>query len=140
MFMTCERVIVLKFHFKYADVKTRHVLLLLAFSWIPPVIYVIVAILYDVKQETCLIVNTITVLIAGVVLGISNAIVYNIAKKHEIFLNKNSSGDRPLKKKSKTLKASFVCLAVVSSFILLWAPYVVHNILWLASVVVNEGK
>ena len=42
--------------------------------------------------------------------------------------NKNTT------KAVRRLKASFICFAVTGSFFVLWAPYLVHNLILLTSV------
>ena len=88
------------------------------------------------------IVHTIMIAIATIVLTVSNMMVYVVAKQHRHFVRRNSYLQYSKeKKKSKSLKASYFCLAVVLNFIVFWAPHGVHDIIELSSSVhrnVNE--
>ena len=73
---------------------------------------------------------------AAVILTSSNIIVYHGAAKHDKFIRLHSRRQSNIAEKQngkKMVKASFVCLAVVASFVVCWIPYFIHNVLTLSN-------
>ena len=133
--LTCERLLAIKYPFKYADITGKHIMIVVGTSWLLVVAFVGLAIKFNVTQNECSIVSTVLILTAGITLTTTNVIIYFIAKKHDTFMKENvQRHNKNTTKAVKMLKASFVCFAVTGSFFLLWAPYLVHNLMLLTSV------
>merc|ERR1712168_1710623 len=113
----------IKYSFEYLEVRKKHIIVLLLCTWILPLVYVLVGLLFGFSQEISLIINTVLINAATITLGITNLIIYRMAKEHDKFMKENVM----LRNKALSLKASYICFAIVASFLVLWTPYCVHN-------------
>ena len=71
-------------------------------------------------------------MIAIVVLTISNIIVYREAKRHQSFVelngHKRSNTNNSEERGKHVMKASYVCFGIVTTFVLLWLPYLLNDL------------
>ena len=131
MLLSMERVLLIMCPFTYRHFTTAHCIAVIVSSWLPMVVFLIVLLGIRATQETLTIITTSLIVIATVVLTFSNLLIYRAARSHYRFKRKMIR--RPSEPK-RMLKASYVCFAIVASFVLLWLPYLIHNIMALANV------
>ena len=89
--------------------------------------FCVLSFVLNLTQDVCTVITIVLIATAAIVLTSSNVIIYKIAKRHDQFLEKNSPRRKDMKQTGKVLKASYVCFAIVSTFILLWFPFLIHN-------------
>ena len=87
--LTCERLLAIKYPFKYADITRKHIMIVVGTSWLLVVAFVGLAIKFNVTQSECSIVSTVLILTARITLTTTNVIIYFIAKKHDTFMKEN---------------------------------------------------
>lgn len=151
MISTCDRFYAIKFPFEHGNVTKKQVTAIICFSWLPSLIFVVLSVILGVTQYQLSIMTTALIALATVVLSASNIMIFIIAKKHERFLHTNARGrtnatdtttvgSANRKPKTKILKASYACFAVVFSFVLFWAPFLAHSILAIAHIYTPSSK
>ena len=141
MVLTMERVAVIKFPFKYADVESKHIVIINLFSWLPTIMFVCSSFICEIQEDMLTITSAVLITVAITLLSLSNAIIYSVAKKHDQFLKTNAvhrqgNGNHS----TKVLKASYVCFAIVFSFVIFWLPYLIHNLLAIVGVYKPSGE
>ena len=117
---------------KYLSIRTKHIMVAVVCSWLLGVGLFVLMLLLEVGLHELVIIQVVFITSSAVALTVCNIIIYITAKKHDRFVRQN--GALPLVhvvKKPKMLKASRVCIVVVFSFVLLWLPFMVHDILHL---------
>ena len=135
MVLTMERVAVIKFPFKYADVESKHIVIINLFSWLPTIIFVCSSFICEIQEHVLTITSAVLIAVAITLLSSSNVIIYSVAKKHDQFLKNNATHRQGNGNHStKVLKASYVCFAIVLSFVIFWLPYLTHNLLAIVGV------
>ena len=122
---SADRLFAINFPFRHNDVRKKHVFMILLCSWIIPIIFITLSLKVHIVQLYMTVIMTIMIGVAASILTLSNLLVYISAVKHDRFVRKNSSSINRSEK--KMLKASYVCLGIVSTFLLCWVPYFVHN-------------
>lgn len=125
-----DRFISIKYPFKYQKVRTKTITIAIGIAWIPSVLFVSIAVALNVNQYFCTVLSTILISSATILLSIFNLNIYIIAKRHKdsiMRLIKVIEGND--KQMAKISKSTYVCFAIVFSFIILWMPYLIHNIL-----------
>jgi len=123
---TGDRYMAIGYPYFYQTITTRRAIQVIVSSWIIPILFTGVALYCGIRDKRMTIVSTIIIAMATIVLTVSNLKVYMIAKKTAKTLTKN--------KNTKILKSTWVCFVLVSSFIVLWFPYFIHNILTISGV------
>ena len=137
-----DRLFALKCPLKYKLVTGKMVVRLIIASWIPSLMFTVVAHVSDVGGGEMRIIHTVLIAIAATVLAVCNVIIYVVVRDHQKFVRKNSyvppkkgrfamKGSR--RKRTSSLKASYICLAIVLNFIVFWLPHCVHDIIELTS-------
>ena len=140
MVLTMERIAVIKFPFKYADVESKHMVIINLFSWLPTIMFVCSSIICEIQEDVLTITTAVLIAVAITLLSLSNAIIYSVAKKHDQFLKTNAAHRQGNGNHStKVLKASYVCFAIVLSFVICWLPYLTHNLLAIVGVYKPSG-
>ena len=129
MVITVDRAVAIKYPFVHADIETKYIVITLLFSWLPTFMFLCLSFLFGVTQYMLTMVSTVLIIISTIVLILCNGFIYSVAKKHDQFLKDNTAQQALANKSRKMLKASYVCFAVVISFVILWFPYLVHNLL-----------
>ena len=128
--LSLQRFLVIRFPFTFREMSAKWIWVLIASSWLPTIVFIIVTFLVGLPTETLLIIDTTIIIVVTIVLSIFNIIVYKVAKNHDQFVKENAkkSGEKDIKE-STNLKASYVCITVVASFILFWLPFCIHNVI-----------
>ena len=135
----------IKYPFTFKDVETKYVIMACLLSWLPTVLFVSLALCFRMTSHDLMLINTIVIFIVMTVLVLTNIMIYRIVKKHDEFLQKNASQSKhnfkkskksknkkdTTKKPNKHLKASYACFSIVASFVLLWLPYLICNLMTL---------
>jgi hypothetical protein len=122
---TCDRYIAIEYPYMYETLTTKTTVYIIMSSWVIPICFVGFALHFDITQHHCTVVSTIVIAIATIILTLSNMNVYSIAKRSAKRFGKTLKN----KKNTKLLKSTYVCFILVSSFIILWFPYFIHNLL-----------
>lgn len=129
---TMDRLITIKYPYKYAQVQLSQITVIICCSWLPGLIFVFGSILTRVSQEIMTITNIILIGFATIVLVSSNSIIHAIARRHWAVINGRSvQASSNLSAERKRLKSTYVCHAIVLSFLVFWLPYFFHDILLL---------
>lgn len=136
MINSVDRYVNIKYPFKYQLFQTRHVTFIIISSWIPAIISIILSASFRMSPYTCTVVCTTMMVFATCLLLTTNIGIYRIARYHVEGIKQQSvTTDSDASKRIQLrmhLKASFVCFALVISFIILWFPYFVHNVMILS--------
>lgn len=141
MLTTADRFLCMKYASRYCQLTGNNVIIILCCSWIPTLVFVPIVKLIGITPDGLKLMHIVIIMISCLVLGISNFKVYYMAKNHDRFVKHNSNQRRRFKGgKKKFLKASYICFAVVFSFILFWMPYCFHDILELADINIIAKK
>lgn len=128
MITTADRFIAIKYPFFHNSITSKVVVIVVMTSWMPTIIFLVVtSAVGGITSQNLKVVHVIMIASASTVLAVSNILVYIVAKKHEQFLKENSANRKQTEK--STLKATYVCLCIVLSFIVFWLPYCIHDIL-----------
>lgn len=131
--MSCERYLAIKAPYKYGKITSQHVNDMVLCSWIPPVVFVGLAKLFEHPIERDLMMSIGIISVAAVVLSILNLSIYITVRKHFSAIRKhkhrNSLANLNVSKEKKRLKSAYVCFAIVFSFFVLWCPYFMYNVL-----------
>jgi hypothetical protein len=130
-----DRYINIKFPYTYAHLTTNNIILIIMTSWFISGMFVMFSLIFKITPFHSTLVCTVLIITATVTLALTNINIYAIAKRHAAAILKHSSPAKPNgKMKSKVLKSTYVCLAVVMSFIILWLPLLIHNVMVLIKV------
>ena len=109
-------------------------------------VFAVLAFTLHIIQHHMTIIMAVLIGTAVTVLLLSNIAVYITAAKSDRFVRQNAGHRFPtgvmneVCPRRKTMRTSYVCLAVVSSFLMCWLPYFIHNTLILAGVYAAESK
>ena len=127
-----DRYIYIKFPYMYANLTTSRIICMVASSWVITGSFVVLSMLFKITivQSTAL--CTAIIIVASLVLVSSNINIYIIAKRHQKAILKFNTATVDREKESRSLKATYVCLTLVGSFVITWVPLLVHNVLVLA--------
>ena len=118
---TIDRYTVIKFPYKYEKLKKGVVLLIIACSWLPGLSFILSGIISTIEKQELIIISIVMFCFAAIILTTSNIKVYLIAKEHGNRVKRNVH--------KKILKCTYVCITIVLSFVMLWFPFFIHNIL-----------
>ena len=133
---SADRLVALKFPLKYKLATSKGVIRILAISWLPAICFIIVVKVKGVDSNQLKLGHTITIGFASIILMTTNIMIYTIAKKHHKFVRQNSYlRYRREQKNEKSMKATYLCIAVVLNFILFWMPHCVHDTVELTSII-----
>jgi len=134
---SADRLFAINLPFTHKFLKLKHVAVAVMISWLLPVAFALLSLNLPVIQQYMDVILTVMIGAAATVLTITNVVVYFMATKHDRFVRENTDRWSTYGKYytgKQMLKASSVCLCVVSSFVLCWLPYLVHSVLSLLSV------
>lgn len=132
--LTLERLIAVKDPFNNSsNVTSKQIAVILILSWCIPVLFIIPCIHFELNRHQYLILNTILVFVTGCGLILANGKICFIARQHSTFIKQNAQHYR-VKRVGNVLHSSFVCFAVVMTFVVLWFPYFVHHVLLLTGI------
>ena len=131
---SADRFVALRFPMKYKVATGKCVIRVICCSWLPALCFIVIVKVKGVDVNQLKIVHTIMIAVATTVLMTTNALVYVVAKKHQKFVRENSyQYYRKERRKDKSMKATYFCVAVVMNFIVFWMPHCVHDITELTS-------
>ena len=129
---SADRLLAINFPLKHKLVTSSHVITTLVCSWLLPILFCVLSLSFHIRQLWMTIVMEVMIGSAACVLAVTNLLVYVTATKHDRFIRDMNTARSPYS--GKMLRTSYVCLAIVSSFLICWLPYFVHNILALLDV------
>lgn len=118
---TCDRYAQIVYPYVYQRFTTKRTLQIIILSWVLPLTFIIIAFNVQINQLHLTVITTCTIAIAITTLIMSNGKLYIVAKRAGMTIIKN--------KNTRVLKSTYVCLSLVSSFVVLWFPYLLHNFL-----------
>lgn len=135
---TCDKYIKIQYPYLYENLTTNVTIFIIVTSWILPAAFVILALIFNISQMYCTITSTVVLAVAITVLTTTNMKVHIIAKQ---------LANRDLQKRLKdennspiVLKCTYVCVTIVSSFVILWFPFFIHNITSLVGITEANGN
>ena len=131
MVTTADRFVAIKFPFRHNSLTGRNVLLIVSASWIPGICFVVTVLTTGITPYRMKVIHIVVILTSIFVLALSNLVVYFAARNHNEFLKQHTPQKGKL---DKNLRASYVCFALVITFISFWIPYLIHDILELAHI------
>ncbi len=107
----------------------------LLLSWLPAVCFVLSAYLRGIDSQELKMGHTILVVVATFILTAFNIMILIIAKNHQHFVRRNSHLRYTKQKRGKntTVRASYVCIAVVMNLIVFWMPHCIHDVIKMTS-------
>lgn len=130
---TADRYMNITYPYKYARVRNREVFIALVTSWILSGLFIIPSFLIKFTKYFDIVVSSILI-VATVTLAITNVKIYIIARRHATTIRKNSVTRPDEMSKKRILKSTYVCFSIVISFIILWSPLFLYNMIGLARV------
>lgn len=132
---TLDRLAAIKYPYFYQRVTTRWIAAIIGVSWLPGVVFVVILLSINAHQVVMVWMSTILIAVAMVILVCSNTTIWMIVRKHIRAVQRNC---RPsvsdINDDKAKVKATFVCLSIVATFVLFWLPHLVHNLIYLTSV------
>lgn len=131
---TMDRLITIKHPYRYERIKVSQIVVIILNSWLPGMAFIAGSIVTKTSQESMSAISIVLIGLAMIVLITSNLLIHIIAKRHWIVIRQQSlpkSIDRKTPIEKKRLKSTYVCLAIVISFLVFWLPYFIHGILLL---------
>ena len=136
MITTIDRLFAIKYPFIYQLITTKHCMIVIASTWLLPVLFLCISLSTDIIKEYDNKLFAILIAMALTTLTASNIIVFRLARKH-IFMMKRNTRVYTAEDKKNSLtvaKSAYVCFAIVMSFVLFWFPYLVHDVLTMATI------
>ena len=128
---TCDRYIYIRYPFKYERLTTKTVVFIILCSWVISAIVVALSVIFEASQYRCTMVSTSLILISSITLASSNINIYVIARRHANAIRRNSRTFANAKEETlpRITKSTYACFAIIISFVVLWCPYFVHNMM-----------
>lgn len=133
MFLTIlDRLIAIKFPYLYQRLTTRRVLIIIGSSWIPGIVFTATVIMTKPGQIPVTTMSTILIFVAMLILVSSNIMIWFIVKRHKKTVQRECTpAHAKISAEKRKLKSTYVCMSIVTTFLLLWLPFLVHNVLLL---------
>lgn len=126
----------IQYPYRYEAMECKMVYRAIVVSWLIPLIFTGVGLCIKTNdkliEKKLHVTSTIVICASITVLVATNLKVHHIAKQAAQTLTK--------KKHSKVLKSTYVCFVLVGSFVVLWFPFLVHNVLTLCGVYVADSN
>ena len=132
--------------FKYKQITWTHSAIVVSVSWSLSIVFAVLALTLHIIQHHLTIIMVIMIGIVVIVLLFSNTAVFITAAKSDQLVRQNAGHRFPrgaikeVLPRRRILRASYVCLAVVSSFLFCWIPYFAHNTMILVGVYAAESN
>ena len=128
----------------YQNVRTKQILLVVIATWLLAAIFdaVILARSTFHSQLFLTYLSTVLLLTTHVVLVFTNISVVMVAKRHQKHIQsmyKTSSIDS-VRRHKQSLKATKTCITIVGSYLLLWLPFLIHNLLSIGGYYIADGR
>ena len=142
--VTMDRFILITYPYRYEKLRTYHVAIAISTTWAVSVAFVVLAVAFDVTQHFCTVMSTTLIAGSSLALSLSNLNIYRIAQRHakciQHEVHDSHTRTRLQKRTVKNLKSLYVSLSIVLSFVVLWSPFFVHNLLVLTRVYVPGNR
>ena len=131
-----DRYIYITYPFKYDSLSLAKIAAIIVTSWIISAMFIVFSILFETTSYQITAVSTVLILSAAFVLVTSNIHIYKIVRRHAMAIlgNQIPSSAVDIAKESVKVKATYVCLILVTVFVVLWLPLMTHNVLTLLGV------
>lgn len=118
---TIDRFAAIAYPYKYEKLTKDITLVIIGGTWFPAFIFITTGLLIGITRDGLIIISVVFFLLATVILIFANFRIYLIARQHHTRLKKNQN--------KMVLKSTYICIGIVISFVLLWFPFLVHNIM-----------
>jgi len=132
LMLNCDRYFAISKPFVYQKMTSKKACLLIAASWMIMLVEFVLFIVLNLRRQVVLnVILTILMIISITVLTYSNIVIWFIARKHIDSIAQNSVNEHTRERnRRKHLKKSTVsCLVVIGSFIVLYTPSLIHNVM-----------
>ena len=127
---TLDRLLAIKYPYTYERVTTKKVCLIIASVWLPVPLFFVLTIVLHASMISMRLFSSVLIILGTAILVTSNSVIYMIARRHCLNIQKSSfHGSQNSKEQGKLLKSSLVCLCIVLSFVVSWSPFLVVNLL-----------
>ncbi|XP_066929054.1 trace amine-associated receptor 7b-like [Clytia hemisphaerica] len=142
---TMDRYVQIHSPMTYQHLRSSHVIGVITCSWVLVAIFdstILSVARFQISQRFFTSLTTILLLVTYMVLIFTNASVLLVAKRHQENIRSlyKASDVETLKKQKHSLKATKTCVTIVASYLLLWLPFLVHNILSLTDLYQPDGR
>merc|ERR1712159_574785 len=81
---TIDRLIAIKYPYRYEQVRSKHVAIIIVFLWVPAMLFIAITIAVETQDNYLQYINISVIPFAAMVLVSSNLVIYNIARKQYI--------------------------------------------------------
>ena len=144
LMVTIDRHVQIHRPMAYQHVCTKHIMTVVISSWFIVIAFdcVILARSAFRSQRFLTFLSTVLLLITHVVLVFTNISVLMVAKRHQKHIRsvyKTSTIDS-VRSHKQSLKATKTCITIVGSYLLLWLPFLVHNLLCMGGYYIADGR
>ena len=140
---TIDRHVQIRFPLLYQAFQTRHVVMAILSTWAAVLVFdcCVVALAELQNQVFLILVSTVLLVITYMVLVSSNISVLMVARRHQRDICRLYRGDLNTARNLKnSLKATKTCVTIVASYVLLWLPFLTHNIMSLCGFYRPDGE
>lgn len=131
--LTYERFYVIYYHISPPSKVVEKTVPIIYSSWALPIVFIALSLYFELPRLQYAILCTVLVVVIGVGLAIANIQIYRTAKNHIRFVAKNGHRRNSVKIGNR-LKGSFVCFTIVATYVILWFPFFLRNLLLLTKI------
>lgn len=136
--LTYERLLAVKYPLSHGNLNGKYVFGAICCSWLLPTIFVSLALYYRMTRWQYIIFGTVLLPVAGLTLSVANIAIYLLIKQHDAFVKNNAHKRSKHTSNRSILKPSYICFALVITFVLLWMPYFIRQLFLLFKVTSSE--
>ena len=133
--ITFERYFAIKYPYLYGKMTNTHVNDVIICSWIPALVFIFLAAIFHFSLKHNALMTTVLLAVSWVILSAWNLVIWVCVRKNICAINKHMNEnllDRVnVSKEKKRLKSAYVSFGIVISFLLLYLPYLLHDLLLL---------
>ena len=128
LLMSGERLLKIKLPFLHERIGKRHKLMVMSMSWSVPLMFFGVTMVIRISPSYLIAVRVAIFTIGEMLVLVANVIVYHAVLVHDKFVRTNAHS---IAVGRGMFKASIICFSLVLSFVMLWSPILVHDVLLL---------
>ena len=128
----------------YQHIQTKQVMLVVIATWLVAATFDTVILAHSSfhSQRFLTYLSTVLLVTTHVVLVFTNISVLMVAKRHQKHIQsmyKTSSIDS-VRRNKHSLKATKTCITIVGSYLLLWLPFLIHNLMCIGGYYIADGR